>query len=246
MRRVMDNTLINIGKVITRRLFLKAAASFGAVLAFPRMVWSFFVKEMQTRTVETEAFVFDPIDGTIRWNGRPAVKEPYVLMVEGLVNKPQRFSYKALQAFPQITQASDFHCVEGWSVKDMQWGGIRFTEIVKSVQPKPEARYVIFHSLGKTSEAADGVNHYVESLPLQTLLDPAKKCLLALTLDGKPLSHDRGSPLRVVSPYDLGYKGSKFVTRIVFSKDQTPGWWTIANPVYPVDAPVPAKRLRGL
>jgi DMSO/TMAO reductase YedYZ molybdopterin-dependent catalytic subunit len=241
----MKKAITTISKVITRRLFLKAAASLGFVLAFPRIVWSFFVSDMRTRTVETEAFVFDPIDGTIRWKKRPAVKEPYVLMVEGLVSKPQKFSYKELQALPQMTQASDFHCVEGWSVKDMQWGGIRFAEIIKSVQPKPEARYAVFHSLGKTP-AVDGVNHYVESLPLQTLLDPEKKCLLAMTLNGKPLTYDRGSPLRVVSPYDLGYKGSKFVTRIVFSKDQTPGWWTIANPVYPVDAPVPSQRFRSL
>jgi len=105
---------------------------------------------------------------------------------------------------------------------------------------------VVFHSLGKTPEPAQGVNHYVESLPLEKLLDPEKKCLLALTMNSKPLSYDRGSPLRVVSPYDLGYKGSKYVTRIVFSMEQTSGWWTRANPIYPVDAPVPVELLKGI
>ena len=71
-----------------------------------------------------------------------------------------------------------------------------------------------------------------------------KECLLALSLDGKPLSHDHGAPLRVVSPYDLAYKSSKFVTRIHFSKSREPGWWTLANPVYPSEAPVPKSRLR--
>jgi DMSO/TMAO reductase YedYZ molybdopterin-dependent catalytic subunit len=240
----MDNSANEHGTAITRRLFFKASAFFWFVLAVPKTVWSFFVSGLRTRTVENEAFLFDPINGTIRWSGH-AVKEPYWLVVEGLVEKPKRFSYKDLQAFPQVAQTLDFHCVEGWSVKDIRWGGIHFAEIAKAVRPKPEARYVVFHSLGKTPEPAQGVNHYVESLPLEKLLDPQKKCLLALTMDSKPLSFDRGSPLRVVSPYDLGYKGSKYVTRIVFSAEQTPGWWNRANPIYPVDAPVPVERLKG-
>lgn len=232
--------------VLTRRLFLKASAFFWLVLAIPQTVWSFFVKEMRTRTVENVTFLFDPIRGTIQWRTRPAVKEPYGLSVEGLVRQPKRFSYRDLQAFPQVVQTSDFHCVEGWSVKDIAWGGIRFADIAKAVQPKPEARYVVFHSLGKTQAVGRGVNHYIETLPLEKLLDPQQKCLLALTMNGRPLSYDRGSPLRVVSPYDLGYKGSKYVTRIVFSAEEMSGWWTRANPVYPVNAPVPAQRLRGL
>jgi DMSO/TMAO reductase YedYZ molybdopterin-dependent catalytic subunit len=239
--------------VLTRRLLLKASAFFWLVLAIPQKVWSFFIKEMQTRTVENETFLFDSINGTIRWQKRPTTTEPYWLTVEGMVKEPKRFSYKDLQALPQVFQSSDFHCVEGWSVKDIKWGGIRFAEITKAVQPKPEARYVVFHSLGETEEVGEEVGipvgqrvtHYVECLTLEKLLDPTKKCLLALTIDGKPLTFDRGSPLRVVSPYDLGYKGSKYVTRIVFSTEQTLGWWTQANPVYPPEAPVSAERLKG-
>ena len=241
----MANPILENGIVITRRLLLKLSAFFFLGIAIPGKVWAFFVKEMRTRTVEKDAFLFDPASGTIQWRTRPAVREAYQLTVEGLVDRPKRFSYRDLQSLPQAAQTSDFHCVEGWSVKNLDWGGIRFDEIVKIVKPKKAARYVIFHSLGKTPEPARGVSNYVESLPLDKLLDPRQKCLLALTLNGKPLTFDRGSPLRVVSPYDLGYKGSKYVTRIVFSAEQTPGWWTLANPVYPIDAPVPAKRLRG-
>lgn len=241
----MGNSIDDHGTVLSRRLLIKILAFFWLVIAIPKTVWSFFIKEMETRTVENETFLFDPINGTIRWSNKPTVKEPYWLTVEGLVKEPKRFSYKDLQAFPKVVQKSDFHCVEGWSIKDIQWGGIRFAEIVKATRPKPEARYVIFHSLGKTQELGQGIDHYVESLPLEKLLDPQKKCLLALTIDGKPLTFDRGSPLRVVSPYDLGYKGSKYVTRIVFSAEQTKGWWTQANPIYPVDAPVSVDRLKG-
>jgi DMSO/TMAO reductase YedYZ molybdopterin-dependent catalytic subunit len=63
-------------------------------------------------------------------------------------------------------------------------------------------------------------------------------------MNGKPLTHEHGAPLRLISPYDLGYKSIKYVTGIDFVKTAQPGWWTLANPIYPANAPVPASRLR--
>ena len=226
---------------MSRRLFLRLAALVASLSWIPRSAWSFFVREMGVRTVEEENFHFDPASGSIKW---ARGKATYRLIVDGLVEKPLSLSYGDIQAFPKVAQTSDFHCVEGWSVKDVRWEGFRFDEVVKRVRPKPEARYAIFHALGKTGALPSGLDHYVESLPLEELLDPKKACLLALSMDGKPLTHDHGAPLRMVSPFDLGYKGAKYVTRIEFSLSARPGWWTLANPIYPIEAPVPADRLR--
>jgi DMSO/TMAO reductase YedYZ molybdopterin-dependent catalytic subunit len=103
---------------------------------------------------------------------------------------------------------------------------------------------VLFHSLGTTESTPKGQTHYIESFPLSELLDPDREILLALTLDEKPLPEDNGGPLRLVAPYDLAYKSIKFVSRIEFVKDQRPGWWTLANPIYPMVARVPRNRLR--
>lgn len=195
------------------------------------------------RTVEKDTFRFHPPSGTIRWTGGKG-EEPYMLTVGGLVEKAERFSYAALRALKQHTQTSDFHCVEGWSVRDVQWGGFRFDEIVKKVRPKADAEFALFHALGETVGEPGGQGHYIESFPVSELLDRHKECLLALAMGGKPLPHDHGAPLRVVAPYSLGYKNIKYVTRIEFSSEERPGWWTLANPVYPVRAPVPANRLR--
>ena len=227
---------------VSRRFFLWAAAVASSLTCIPRSVWPFFVREMGVRTVEEETFRFDSASGSIRWTNGAVT--PYRLTVDGLVEKPLTFSYKDLQALPSVYQTSDFHCVEGWSVKDIRWGGFRFEEVMRRVKPRTGVRYVVFHALGKTDSQPSGLDHYVESLPVEELLDPNKECLLALSMDGKPLTHDHGAPLRVVSPYDLGYKGAKYVTRIEFSRAPQPGWWTLANPIYPVEAPVPADRLR--
>jgi DMSO/TMAO reductase YedYZ molybdopterin-dependent catalytic subunit len=227
----------------TRRFLLKAMTIVALTVSIPKKVWSFFVDDFLDRMVEKKNFRFDPATGTIEWKGQRS-KEKYFLVVEGLVENPQRFSYQDLMNLPQVTQISDFHCVEGWSVENAKWGGFRFADLANRVHPKPEARYITFHCLGKTEMLVSGVDHYRESLPLEKLFDLKQECLLALTLNGKPLSFERGSPLRVVSPFDLGYKGAKYVTRIVFAREQEPGWWTLANPIYPVNAPVAPKRLR--
>lgn len=192
-------------------------------------LYASFVERLLVRTVEQD-FGFDP--------------DQYRLSVDGLVAQPRSFSLQDLKSFPQIAQVSDFHCVEGWSVQDIRWGGFRFSEIVSRVKASAQASHVIFHSLGKTGFAPKGQNHYTESLPLSELLEPGREMLLAMNMNGRPLPRDHGAPLRLVAPLKLGYKSIKFVTRIEFASEGRPGWWTLANPIYAVEAIVPENRLR--
>lgn len=226
-----------------RRLFLKAAGVFAFCISLPKTLWGFFVDRLLVRTVEKDTFLFEKALKAVFWKMKKE-HEPYILIVDGLVHHKARLTYDDLMKLPQVTQISDFHCVEGWSVKDIKWEGIRIDEIVKIVKPLPEAKYVVFHSLGETEDPPKGQYNYVECFPLAHLLDPKKECLLAHSMNGKPLSHDHGAPLRVVAPYDMGYKNIKFVYRVDFVREERPGWWTLANPVYPIVAPVPPSRLR--
>jgi hypothetical protein len=225
-----------------RRLFLKMAGVVALCVGFPATVKAFFIKKFPVRSVERNDWVFEPTTGQITFPG--GSPEPFTLTVDGLVEQPLKMTYQDLKNIPQVEQVSDFHCVEGWSVADLKWGGFRFEQIVSRVKPKPEARFAVFHAMGKTGSKPGGFDHYVESLPLKRLLDPKAEVVMALDLNGEPIPHEHGSPLRVLSPYDLAYKSIKFVYRIEFSDKQQPGWWTLANPIYPVDAPVPEKRLR--
>ena len=145
-----------------------------------------------------------------------------------------------------VEQVSDFHCVEGWSVREIKWRGFRFSEILKRVKPNKEAKYVTFHALGETRSRPAGQGHYIESFSIEALLDHKRQVILALDMNGRPLEHDHGAPLRVISPFDLGYKSIKYVHRIEFGDKQRKGWWTLANPIYTVDAPVPKERLRQI
>ncbi|MEJ2108705.1 MAG: molybdopterin-dependent oxidoreductase [Acidobacteriota bacterium] len=226
-----------------RRRFLSTTIFFSFLWSLPSKLWAYFVERLGVRTVEKENFYFDAGTHSIVWK-ETSKREPYALEIRGLIGNQLRISYQELLDLPQTEQASDFHCVEGWSVKDIQWSGVRFGEIVVLAKPLPQAKYVLFHALGETGSEPQGQRHYVECLPLAHLLDSRKECLLALGMNRDPLPHDHGAPLRVVAPYDLGYKSIKFVYRIDFVDKEYPGWWTLANPVYPVDAPVPSSRLR--
>lgn len=229
--------------VIGRRVFLKLAGMVALVVGFPASARAFFIKKFPVRSVERNDWVFDPASGQITFpDGSP---ESFVLTVDGLVEQPASMTYQDLRNIPQEEQVNDFHCVEGWSVADLRWGGFRFSQIISRVKPRPEAKFAVFHALGKTGSRPGGMDHYVESFPLKRLLDPKAEIILALDLNGAPIPHEHGSPLRLLSPYDLAYKSIKFVHRIEFTDKQQPGWWTLANPIYPMDAPVPKDRLRN-
>lgn len=220
-------------------LALAGAAFFWGLV--PRGVRAAIAERFPTRTVERPGFRFDPARGeVVHADGR---REAYALRLDGMVRQPVSLGYAQLRALPQRRLTADFHCVEGWSIEDAPWGGVSFRELFSRVSPMPGATHAVFHSLGRT-ENVDGLTHYVESFPLSDLLNPALNCLLALDLDGAPLTDARGAPARVVAPFDLAYKSIKFVARVEFTDHAVPGWWTRANPIYPVDAPVQKSRLR--
>ena len=228
--------------VWTRRIALKALSCAAAVAAWPGMAWSMIVQAFQTRTVEEGPPAFDSATGELVLTD--GSRETYALVVDGLAQRPLTLNYAQLRALPQVSQTSDFHCVEGWSVLDVAWGGVRLREIVELAKPAASATHVVFHALGETGYGKGALQNYHECLPLADLLRPELDYLLALDLGGAPLPLDRGAPVRLVCPFDLAYKSIKFVARIEFTDAPQDGWWTVANPVYPLNAPVPAKRLR--
>ncbi len=226
----------------TRRRILKMSGGAIFMPSLSSSIRDFFLKALPVRTVEKTRFRFDADSGAVAWDR--GAREPYSLTVDGLVRDAKTFSYTDLTGFARVEQVSDFHCVEGWSVRDLAWGGFRFGEIVARVNPLPGATHVLFHSLGMTGSSPRGQGHYIESLPLAELLDPAREILLALFMNGKPLPEDHGAPLRLITPFDLAYKSSKCIRRMEFLGEARPGWWTLANPAYPVEARVPKSRLR--
>ena len=138
----------------------------------------------------------------------------YRLTIDGEVNHPLQLSLNELYKLPRTSEVMRHVCVEGWAAI-VQWGGVPLRDLIQLAQPKDTVRYVYFQS-------ADG---YYESWDLRSCLHP--QTLMAYQKNGEPLPIDNGAPLRLAAPIKLGYKHSKWVTRIMLTSHLLPqrGYW---------------------
>jgi DMSO/TMAO reductase YedYZ molybdopterin-dependent catalytic subunit len=136
------------------------------------------------------------------------------LVIDGLVARPQLLGYDELLALPSAEQVSDFHCVTGWSVRNVHWRGVRFKDLLAPAAPKERAHALRFVS---------AETPYEDSLTLeQAYLDGA---MLAYEMDDRPLRREHGAPVRVVIPEMYGYKNVKWVERIEVVAKPVDGFW---------------------
>jgi DMSO/TMAO reductase YedYZ molybdopterin-dependent catalytic subunit len=155
----------------------------------------------------------------------PSVAASWVVSVDGLVDSPQRLDHGAWLALPRTQETRDFHCVEGWSVHNLGWEGVRVADLLRLAGPQASAQFVTFHAYGGT---------YSDSLSLAEAQAP--ETLLADSLNGGPLPPAHGGPRRLVIPSQLGYKNVKWVVRLEVTATRTQGYWEARG--YPAEAPV--------
>ena len=136
------------------------------------------------------------------------------LEIGGLVKNPRTLTYDDLRSLPAAEQVSTFHCVTGWTVKNVSWRGVRFQHLLDLVEPLPQAKAIRFVSMEVP---------YDDSLSLAQVRLP--DAMLAYEMDGKPLSRPHGSPARVVIPDMYGYKGVKWLARMELVSEQPTGYW---------------------
>ena len=133
--------------------------------------------------------------------------------VSGLLESPRTFSWNDFRALPQTEVTSDFHCVTRWSRLDNRWKGVLFTDVLKRVQPKPRAEFVLVL-------AEEG---YTSNIPLKDLARP--DVLFAFEHDGQPLSADHGGPVRLVVPHLYFWKSVKWVRGFMLLDHDRLGFW---------------------
>lgn len=140
--------------------------------------------------------------------------EQYRLVVDGAIATPLSLSLADLHQMPKQSMVIRHVCVEGWAAI-VQWAGLPLRELAKRAQLDAGVKYVYFQS-------ADG---YYESWDIASCLHP--QTLLAYEKNGDPLPIPHGAPLRLASPIKLGYKLSKWVTRLTFTQQLMPPNWIV-------------------
>jgi DMSO/TMAO reductase YedYZ molybdopterin-dependent catalytic subunit len=142
------------------------------------------------------------------------VRGLWALEVTGLVGQPLRLTLDEIMRLPRTTQRVDHFCVEGWTAV-ASWTGVRLRDLAAVARVSPAAQYVDFQSFD------DG---YHESWDIESAMHP--QTLIAYGMDGAMLGASHGAPARVHSPVKLGYKNTKYLTKIAFMPTRNGGYWS--------------------
>jgi len=169
-----------------------------------------FSKE-QTPTSEFYVVTKNVIDPTVDVG-------TWLLSIGGLVSNPTTYSYADLQGLATVDEFVTLECVSnevgGNLISMAAWTGVRLATILQSagVDASP-GNWVVF-------TCADG---YTAAIPIAKAMDP--NTLVAIYMNGGPLTTAHGSPARIIVPGLYGMFHAKWVTKIEAVQGEFRGYW---------------------
>jgi DMSO/TMAO reductase YedYZ molybdopterin-dependent catalytic subunit len=89
--------------------------------------------------------------------------------------------------------------------------------VLDLVKTRPEARYVVFMPFPNPRQTTGEVRVQWDSIDMADALHP--QTLLAYGMNGEVLPADFGAPLRLRMSRQLGYKNTKYLSRIILTDD---------------------------
>ncbi|MEU0674011.1 molybdopterin-dependent oxidoreductase [Streptomyces sp. NPDC006172] len=121
-----------------------------------------------------------------------------------------RLSRADLLALPLHSAALPIACVEGWSTSDQWWRGVRLRDLAAlaghDADTVPDVLVESLQRHGAFRTAALRANQ---------VRDP--RSLLALDVNGEPLTPDHGYPARIIVPAAPGVLNTKWVATLTFT-----------------------------
>ncbi|MFF8772646.1 molybdopterin-dependent oxidoreductase [Kitasatospora sp. NPDC015120] len=147
----------------------------------------------------------------------------WTLTVEGLVGRPLWLDLPALRGLPRTRLTAVHECfgspsrpdVPTRAVANLEWSGVALHHVLALAAPRPQARHVWFEGADRGSFAGESGLAYLKDLPLDRARE---EVLLADTVNGAPLPHRHGFPVRAVAPRMFATNSVKWLTRVVLSE----------------------------
>ena len=170
----------------------------------------------------------DPSQNATKFKTRP-----WTVTIDGAVAKGGKFAIDDLiKPYELEERIYRLRCVEGWSMV-IPWIGFPLGDLLKKVEPTPQAKYVEFTTLldpsqmpGQRRAVLDWP--YVEGLRLDEAMHPL--AILGVGLSGQVLPNQDGAPLRLVVPWKYGFKSIKSIVRIRLVEKQPNTAWNLSAP----------------
>jgi DMSO/TMAO reductase YedYZ molybdopterin-dependent catalytic subunit len=222
--------------VSSRRLFLRGAASLGALAVLSGCdIVDGQTSENALRVISrfndrVQAFLFNPhtlapeypesmVTRPFPFNAYYSVDEApdiagdkWQLEIGGLVDNKKSWTLPELYKLPEVSQITRHVCVEGWSAIG-SWQGVKFSDFLKLIGADTTAKYVWF-------QCAEG---YSTTIDMPTALHPQTQ--LTLKFDHQILPQAYGFPMKIRIPTKLGFKNPKYVTALSVQNNDAGGYW---------------------
>ncbi len=164
------------------------------------------------------------------------------LRIEGAVESPLELTHDELRKLPMKTIPATLECagngrvflvpkVKGtqWelgAVGNAEWTGVSLGDLLRKARVNPKAVDVILEGAdsGTISEAPKpaGKINYARSISLGKALDGV---LIALEMNGEPLTPSHGFPLRAIVPGWFGMAAVKWLQRIIVTEQPYKGYY---------------------
>ena len=139
------------------------------------------------------------------------------LEIGGLVQNPTTWRFQDLVGFTPTTQETTLMCIsnnlDAGLISNAVWKGFPLRDLLDQA--------------GVLSGAArvrlQGVDNYADTIPLEKAMEPTT--LLAYEMNGMPLPHRHGYPLRMIVPGYFGEKNVKWLTRVEVTDANAKGFY---------------------
>ena len=145
------------------------------------------------------------------------VPETWRLELNGLVDRPLSLTLDEVRAMPTISYHHTLSCISnrigGDLIGTTRWTGVRVQDVLAMAGMKPTAEELFI-------EAADG---FYESVAMSDLMDD--RTMFAYEMNGAPLPHENGFPLRIIIPNRFGMKQPKWIVNMEVLDQEGRGYW---------------------
>lgn len=145
------------------------------------------------------------------------VPETWRLELKGLVDRPLSLTLDEVRAMPSVSYHHTLSCISnrigGDLISTTRWTGVRVRDVLETAGMKSTAEELFI-------EAADG---FYESVPMSDLMND--RTIFAYEMNGVPLPHDHGYPLRIIIPHRYGMKQPKWIVNMEVLDREGRGYW---------------------
>jgi sulfane dehydrogenase subunit SoxC len=152
--------------------------------------------------------------------------------IDGMVERPLVFDLEELLRLPARELTAVFECygnplepdAPARSVASVAWRGVPLAELLGRSGVRPEARFVCFEGMDSGTFAGVYCERYVKDIPVARALQD--DVLIAYEMNGEPLTHEHGFPVRAVVPGYFGTNSVKWLSRITLAATRPEGLFT--------------------